>query len=94
MTSAVSKEDIEDELVRAGIKSVYIRQHLMRLVEIYARKYTAPDDPGLPPVRLPDSRGYKYKCRSCGGRKHLDQFPPEKKDNPRAPVSCLECEAK
>ena len=51
MTSLVSREDIEDALVRAGVRNPQVRGRLMDLVHTYAvsmsRKFAGPSD--LPP---------------------------------------------
>lgn len=94
MTSTISKEDLEDELYKAGIRSVVIRKHLMRMIEQYARRFTLAD-PDLPPVNVGDLHGYKYMCPSppkgCGQRKYIGEFPEIKKLNSRSPVPCNEC---
>jgi hypothetical protein len=93
VTSVISRDDIEDELVRAGIRSAVIRQHLMRMIEAYARKYPAPEamDPFVPPDRRDD---YTYKCPDCKLRKHIDGFPEGKRLSRRSPIPCLECQGK
>jgi len=53
MTSLVSREDIEDELVRAGVSSPHVRRRLMNLVHMYAvavsRQFSGPADlPAVP----------------------------------------------
>jgi hypothetical protein len=90
VTSAVSREDVEDELYRAGIRSQYIKAHLMRIIEMYARKFPAPPEEAFP-LDPADFLGYKYKCRECSERKYIGFFPSYKKLNPKSPVPCTEC---
>lgn len=95
MTSAISRDDLEDELFKAGIRSVYVRQHLMRTIELYARRYPpVPAQEAPPSIDFGDMHGYKYKCKECGKRKYLGEFPYYKKMHPRSPVACMECQGK
>lgn len=94
MTSGISKDDIEDAIYRAGIKSPHLRARIMRMVDTYARTHPGVPEDILPPVDLGEERGYKYKCPSCNERKYVADYPPYKKDNPRSPVPCLECTGK
>ena len=88
MTSAVSREDIEDELYKAGIRSTYIVAHLMRVIDLYARKFPAPPPEALDAA---DFLGYKYKCRGCGERKYIGFFPAGKRLNPKSLIPCTAC---
>jgi hypothetical protein len=90
VTSYLSEDDLEDELVRAGIVSPYIRKRLLRLIRAYASKFPVPpedDDSWVPFV----SRGSQYKCSWCKEMKYLDEFPLRKHENTRVRVPCLEC---
>lgn len=87
MTSAVSKDDIDDALFRAGVKSVLVRQNILRLVELYARKFQVQE----PAEFSPDMTGYKYLCKDCGERKVIGEFPEYKRFNRRSPVPCSKC---
>ena len=91
MTSVLSKADVEDELVRAGIRSPYVRARLLRYIEQYARKYPVPRMDDLPPVVNVDFQGYKYRCPECKERRFLGEFPEYKKEHTRAPVPCIPC---
>jgi hypothetical protein len=88
VTRLVGREDIEDALWGAGVRSPYAKANLMRLIEAYARKYPEP-----PPLPEPEST-YEYLCKRCGKRKRLKEFPEYKKDHPRSPVPCNDCTAK
>jgi hypothetical protein len=88
VTSAVGKDDIDDALFRAGIKSVLVRQNILRLVELYARKFQVQEPAEFRP---PDMTGYKYLCRDCGERKVIGEFPEYKRINRRSPVPCNSC---
>ncbi len=98
MTSMLTLDDIEDDLVRAGIISPYIRQRILAKVKQYAMKYPVPekyeeDIPVFIPVVTPspDPR-YEYKCPACKEKKLLREFPARKQENRRSPVPCLECQ--
>jgi hypothetical protein len=93
MTSLISKEDVEDQLIQAGVRSPVARGRIMRCVDLYARRFLPAED--LPPIDLGDFHGYRYKCpeepKGCGERKFLAEFPQSKKINPRSPVPCNDC---
>ena len=94
MTSYISKDDIEDELVKAGITSPHIRAHLLRKIEQDARRFPVSEPEPLPPVADAGLySGYKYMCPVCTTRKYLGDFPEYKRVNRRSPVPCLECKS-
>lgn len=90
MTSVLSRDDLDDELYRCGIRSAVVRAHLLRKIEMYARKYPVPEPI---PDDIADHSGYKYMCPSCNTRKHIGDFPEYKKSHRRSPVPCSECKA-
>lgn len=86
----MSKDDIEDALYSAGIKSNIIRSRLMYLIDLYARKFPDPAK-AYTATFHDDNTGYKYLCRDCGKRKVIGEFPEYKKVNRRSPVPCNKC---
>jgi hypothetical protein len=90
MTSALSLADIEDALVSAGVRSPYIRQRILRLVEQYAQRYAIPEYPEEEEI-VPDPPRYEYKCPECKEKKDLKEFPERKAEHRRTPVPCLAC---
>jgi hypothetical protein len=92
VTSLISKDELEDELRRAGIRDPLALGRVMRLIELYAKRYPVLNYEDIPPVTIGDFRGYKYKCATCGRRKLIGEFGEKKKENTRVTASCLECE--
>lgn len=92
MTSAVSRDDVQDLAFRYGIKDPRRLNDLMRLVDTYAytlaRKASSAE---LPPVDFaPDGRK-AYLCRKCSERLPLGTFPEEKRKDPAKQFDCIPC---
>jgi hypothetical protein len=83
LTSAVTIEDIESELWRAGIRSARVIDDLLRLVRLY-RLAAARQDPACPRCLrmkswvclscLGASEDASFTCTGCGRSKHASDF--------------------
>lgn len=149
MTSAVTRDEVEYELWKGGIRSPSVVSKIMRVIDIYAisaaRKYTAaaPPEPPFEPywylkpgqgdpsegvIRCDGACGRPkradmfhvdkdgplgrkttcksclrkaresstqeakgWKCPDCGKRKVADEYPEDKRQNPRLRIACLSC---
>lgn len=95
LTSAVSKEEIEDMLVSAGVRSAAVRARLLRAVDVYALQHArcpCLEEARLDEAKQMDRKKPKWKCPSCGNMFHPEEFPQAKRDNPRVAIPCLHCQ--
>lgn len=93
MTSAPSREDVQDTLFRSGVKNPVLLGKVMNVIDIYVlaqiRKVLPPEE--IPPVIISPEK--KYLCPHCGQDKVLEDFPPVKQDNPQKRSWCTLCMA-
>jgi hypothetical protein len=97
VTSSVSREQIEDALVSAGVRSPVVRDRLLRVIDVYAlqrARCACLEEADLPAARKLDKGGKKprWKCPECTNILISGEFPQKKRDNPRIAIACLRCQ--
>jgi len=96
MTSMVSRADVHDELVKAGIKSRLTLSRLMLVIDGYAR---AQDIPLLPDPRSALLSGESdieekiTRCLKCNEVKEWAKFPLDRRVENNRRTICKSCEA-
>jgi hypothetical protein len=95
MTSATSRDDVEQQAWLAGIRDPLKMTRLMRTVDLYAyslaRTLTPLEEASSEPDEKKDDGRVRYLCRKCDERLPLRAFPPEKQDDPGHPYDCITC---
>jgi hypothetical protein len=98
MTSIASRSDVEDAMVRAGIRAPHVRAQLMRVIDFYvAGKLHGhiPDIPEAHPGLLPGESDFESevtRCLKCGETKRWAQFAIDRSADSKHGDICRSCE--
>lgn len=92
MTSSVSREEMEDEVRRAGVRDPRAAGRLLRIIEAYARKPSAQEEP--PPLLSPgewDKAAEVTMCKECVKLKSWDHFHADRQHPTGRKTTCRNC---
>lgn len=97
MTSATSHDDIEDSLIRNGMKNPVARAQVMRTIDAHIsfRLYGTPELTGAHSGLLPGESDFEEKvtrCLKCSEVKGWSSFTRSRKSDSRHADICISCE--